>query len=113
MGVSLFRAGRRSVKRWHERHDLGLIGEVGTLLSPVSAMRVINAKIGKADHEGLGLGAGVRGCYHSSKRNCHAICDPAPISRSLAMPTVVELYKEHEQLKREGKIDEAIAKLEE
>jgi tetratricopeptide (TPR) repeat protein len=32
---------------------------------------------------------------------------------SLAMPTVNELYKEHEQLKREGKNEEAIAKLEE
>jgi len=29
------------------------------------------------------------------------------------MPTVNELYKEHEQLKRDGKTDEAIAKLEE
>jgi len=29
------------------------------------------------------------------------------------MPTVNELYKAHEQLKREGKNDEAIAKLEE
>ena len=29
------------------------------------------------------------------------------------MPTVNELYKEHEQLKRDGKIDEAIGKLEE
>lgn len=29
------------------------------------------------------------------------------------MPTVNELYKEHEQLKREGKHDEAIGKLEE
>ena len=29
------------------------------------------------------------------------------------MPTVNELYKAHEQLKREGKTDEAIAKLEE
>jgi tetratricopeptide (TPR) repeat protein len=29
------------------------------------------------------------------------------------MPTVNELYKEHEQLKREGKTEEAIAKLEE
>jgi len=29
------------------------------------------------------------------------------------MPTVNELYKAHEQLKREGKIDEAIATLEE
>jgi tetratricopeptide (TPR) repeat protein len=29
------------------------------------------------------------------------------------MPTVNELYKEHEQLKREGKTDEAIARLEE
>jgi Tfp pilus assembly protein PilF len=29
------------------------------------------------------------------------------------MPTTTELYKEHEQLKREGKNDEAIAKLEE
>jgi tetratricopeptide (TPR) repeat protein len=29
------------------------------------------------------------------------------------MPSVNELYKEHEQLKREGKIEEAIARLEE
>lgn len=29
------------------------------------------------------------------------------------MPTSIELYKQHEQLKREGKNDEAIAKLEE
>jgi Tfp pilus assembly protein PilF len=28
------------------------------------------------------------------------------------MPTVNELYREHEQLKREGKLDEAIGKLE-
>jgi len=29
------------------------------------------------------------------------------------MPTVTELYKEHEQLKRDGKNEEAIAKLNE
>jgi len=29
------------------------------------------------------------------------------------MPTVNELYKQHEQLKRDGKTDEAVAKLEE
>ena len=29
------------------------------------------------------------------------------------MPTINDLYKEHEQLKREGKIEEAVAKLEE
>src|SRR5207244_916823 len=29
------------------------------------------------------------------------------------MPTINELYKEHEQLKRDGKIDEAVGKLEE
>src|SRR5947208_15061556 len=35
-----------------------------------------------------------------------------PLPR-FAMATVNELYKEHEQLKRDGKIEEAIARLEE
>jgi Tfp pilus assembly protein PilF len=52
------------------------------------------------------------GCYDNVKSNRPANLI-TPFRRSLPMPTVNELYKAHEQLKRDGKNDEAIAQLEE
>jgi Tfp pilus assembly protein PilF len=52
------------------------------------------------------------GCYDNldSERTANPIL---PFRWSWTMPTVNELYKAHEQLKRDGKNEEAIAKLEE
>jgi Tfp pilus assembly protein PilF len=52
------------------------------------------------------------GCYDSV--NCERTANPRPpFRRSLPMPTINELYKAHEQLKRDGNNEGAIAKLEE
>ena len=63
-----------------------------------------------------GLGSEARcergvGCYDT--RNPPTFANQPHCPREPPMPTVNELYKEHEQLKRDGKNDEAIAKLEE
>src|SRR5438552_2398306 len=53
-----------------------------------------------------------KGCYDNVKSKGDANTQPV-FRGEFAMATVNELYKEHEQLKRDGKYEEAIAKLEE
>ena len=50
--MSLVASGRAGSRGLREGDDLGLAGEVGKLLPPVSAVWMVNAEEGEAEHEG-------------------------------------------------------------